>query len=73
MREPRPLWDRSVVAMRMEELTKAEPDSIVISQSVYDLAGDRIDVEPLAPGLSSGKNEHPQLYRVLRQHLGVRH
>lgn len=57
--------DTVQVAMRVEELTKAEPNSILISQSVHDWTKGQVEVEPLAPVALRESRRETQLYRVL--------
>lgn len=57
-------------AMRIEELTKSVPNSILSSRSVYERTLDLIEVECLEP-VATGVGAEPQpLYRVLRRSPG---
>ncbi len=58
------------LARRIEGLSKHRPDSILISQSVFDAAGDRVEVEPLE-SVEMGAGEGMPVYRVTSKALAA--
>ncbi len=59
------------LAMRIEGRTRDRPDSILVSQSVCDSVGARLEVEPGDPIEVSGDGRELSLYRVTSKRLGV--
>ncbi len=58
------IGDTVNTAARIQELTREEPGSILLSQSVLDQAGKLVEVEALDPITLRGRTEISQLYRV---------
>ena len=52
------------LAKKIEALSKSQPDSILISRTVYDAVGDRVEVERLKSVEIQGPSEQMPLYRV---------
>ncbi len=59
------------LAKRIEGLSKDRPNSILISQRVYDSVSDRVDVEQLTPAEIPGTSGQIALYRVTSKQITV--